>query len=235
MHRGLKISFLKLFVNHLFSAQRMCFSEVNWPSSNTCTSKGVRGMQLQQSLPPSWAISNFSNIFTRTTARGMLALVPELQPEARLTASCTHSITDVSHECTRITCPDSSMTNMTGEWDHRTMDNAALLSGSLETLKFVFERGIPWSADTCRALVSQGKLEMLQYAHENELRGHLTPSHWHSILVWSRLIASSTQLKTDVLGTYKRQLRRHSRSVTWILWSGSRTTSCAISFRTPRT
>jgi hypothetical protein len=46
------------------------------------------------------------------------------------------------------------------------MDNAAL-SGSLETLKFVFEKGIPWTIRTCQILLQQGDYEMLKYAHEN--------------------------------------------------------------------
>jgi hypothetical protein len=46
------------------------------------------------------------------------------------------------------------------------MNNAAT-SGSLDTLKLVFEKGIPWTDDTCTHLMKKGTLEMLQFAHEN--------------------------------------------------------------------
>lgn len=43
----------------------------------------------------------------------------------------------------------------------------AVTYGSLETLQYLHEKGVPWTDNTCSKLIYRANLDMLKYAHEN--------------------------------------------------------------------
>ncbi len=45
--------------------------------------------------------------------------------------------------------------------------DSATESGSLKTIQLLCERGIPWTNNTCTALIRHSDYEMLKFAHEN--------------------------------------------------------------------
>lgn len=45
--------------------------------------------------------------------------------------------------------------------------SAVAISGTVDMLKLVVEKGLPWNSDTCSLVMRRGNYELLKYVHEN--------------------------------------------------------------------